>query len=231
MNDDDDVQVDGHAKDAGTDALYARACAAYCRGHLALDGSLEDTLAIERGREQGLRLHRFKRTQLLPRVLRVISTLRALVPASLLDVGTGRGVLLWPLLEAFESIPVTCLDVRADRVADLQATSRGGLPQLRAVHGSIEDTGVDAIAADVAIAAEVLEHVADENKAARALVRAARRFVLVTVPSQPDHNPQHLRLFTASTLRSLFVDAGAAKVVVDGVRGHLFAVVTTGKQR
>jgi ubiquinone/menaquinone biosynthesis C-methylase UbiE len=159
-------------------------------------------------------------------VQRVISTLRALGPASLLDVGTGRGVLLWPLLEALPGVPVTCVDLREDRVRDLLACARGGLTTLTALTGSVERLPLDADAADVAIASEVLEHVRDERAAARELVRVARRFVIVTVPSVPDDNPEHVRLFSADSLRALFLSAGALRVQVDGVRGHLFAVVS-----
>jgi hypothetical protein len=79
---------------------------------------------------------------------------------------------------------------------------------------------------DVAIASEVLEHVADPNSVARALVQCATRFVLVTVPSEPDDNPEHIRLFTVDSLRNVFLQAGATRVNVEAVRGHFFALVT-----
>ena len=39
---------------------------------------------------------------------------RGLAPASLLDVGSGRGAFLWPLLEAFPGLPVIAVEI-ADR--------------------------------------------------------------------------------------------------------------------
>ena len=122
LNDDDDGAADESA-DAGFDAsrLYLPAAAAFCRGRLGVGGSDED--AVVAGRAAGLRLHRFKRATVLPRVERTLSTLKGLAPSSLLDLGTGRGVFLWPLLDALPWLPVTCVDLRDDRVADLDAVS------------------------------------------------------------------------------------------------------------
>jgi hypothetical protein len=92
----------------GEPPLYTRLAAAYVRGKLgrflepALDTLNEKALdeIIRFGRAEGLRLHRFKRTMGLPRVSKVLGILRGLGPASLLDIGSGRGAFLWPLLGA-----------------------------------------------------------------------------------------------------------------------------------
>lgn len=243
-DDDDDAEGDAAGVvDAGIDAdvdvdggdlngrLRVPLAAAFCRGRLGLGGTsaVSDVAALAAGRAAGLRLHRFKRAQPLPRVERVLSTLWALAPADLLDIGTGRGAFLWPLLEAFPHLPVRCVDVRADRVVDLNAVAEGGPFAVSAAVGDVCALDVDDGAVDVACALEVLEHVGDVDAAARELVRVARRFVLVTVPSVPDNNPEHIRLFTKDTLTALFVRAGAKKVVVDAVRGHFFAVVTIAR--
>lgn len=232
MSNDDDTDDAGEVDDApDASALFVHACAAFCRGRLALEHDVDDDDAIRAGRAAGLRLHRFKRARTLPRVQRIVSTMRGLQPDSILDVGTGRGVMLWPLLAALPDIPVTCVDVRADRIEDLTALARGGITRVTAVHGSVEDLPLEDSSHDVAVASEVLEHVRDERAAARSLLRVARRFIAVTVPSQPDDNPEHVRLFSADSLRQLFMDAGAARVNVDGVRGHLFALVSTTHAR
>jgi hypothetical protein len=75
---------------------------AFVRGRL---GRPEAT--IEDGINAGLRLHKFKSNAELPRVQRVLGILRGLAPDSLLDIGSGRGTFLWPLLAAFPQLPVT----------------------------------------------------------------------------------------------------------------------------
>ena len=70
-----------------------------------------------------------------------------------------------------------------------------------------------------------LRHAHDPVAAATEALRLARRAVVVTVPSVPDDNPEHVRLFDKASLTALFVGAGARRVAVDGVRGHLVAVI------
>jgi len=72
-----------------------------------------------------------------------------------------------------------------------------------------------------------LEHIPDYDAAGQAAVRLARRLVVVTVPSQPDDNPHHLRLFTQEMLETSFRNAGVTRLKFDAVRGSrvLFASV------
>ena len=58
-----------------------------------------------------------------------------------------------------------------------------------------------------------------------------RRHIVVSVPSKPDDNPEHIRLFTADSLTRLFLDAGAEKVALDGVLNHFMALVTLPRPR
>jgi len=206
---------------------YTRFAAAYVRGRRPdLDGG-SDADAVARGVEAGLRLHRFKRTRVLPRISRVLGTLRGIDPCSLLDVGTGRGVFLWPLLEAFPSLPVTCVEVDPERVRQLECVATGGIPNLRVHASDVTALPFDDHAFDVVTALEVLEHVERTEEAVRQIVRVSRRFVLVTVPSHADDNPLHVHAFTAERLRREFLGAGAARVEVDDVLNHLVLTVRT----
>src|SRR5947209_5071260 len=99
---------------------YLDLAAAFARGKLGLAADLTADEAFRQGQEAGLRLHKFKRSTILPRVQRVFGYFRQLAPESLLDVGSGRGVFLWPLLETFPELRVHCLDIRPDRVEDIQ---------------------------------------------------------------------------------------------------------------
>jgi ubiquinone/menaquinone biosynthesis C-methylase UbiE len=77
---------------------------------------------------------------------------------------------------------------------------------------------------DGATVLEVLEHQDDPLPLTREAVRLARRFVIASVPSKPDDNPEHVQLFTGETLKALLKDAGAARVGIDHVLGHIIAV-------
>ena len=73
---------------------------------------------------------------------------------------------------------------------------------------------------------EVLEHLAEPAQAVRELVRVARRFVVASVPSKEDDNPEHIQLFDGAALERMFADAGARNVTVTYVRGHIICVAT-----
>src|SRR5688572_24039827 len=110
---------------------YLALAAAYSRGALGLP-DLDDAAALAAGVAAELRLHRFKRTAGLPRVKRVLGALRGLGVTRLLDVGSGRGAFLWPLLDGMPEVAVTAIDVIGFRVEGIDAVRRGGVERLSA---------------------------------------------------------------------------------------------------
>src|SRR5579885_3198652 len=106
---------------------YLDLAAAFVRGRLPDAPDLPPAELVEHGRAAGLRVHKFKRSAELPRVRKVLGILRSLAPTSLLDIGSGRGVFLWPLLDSFPELVVTALDRSPQRVADLEAVRWGGI--------------------------------------------------------------------------------------------------------
>jgi ubiquinone/menaquinone biosynthesis C-methylase UbiE len=179
---------------------------------------------FEAGLKAGLRLHKFKRTQGLARVERVLGVLRSLQPDELLDVGSGRGVFLWPLLTAFPQLPITAMDQSEQRVSDLEAVRLGGVGRLSAWAMDATEMEFDEDAFDVITFLEVLEHIPRAEAALAEAVRVARRFVVLSVPSKPDDNPEHIHLFTETQLREMLQQAGARQVRFDYVLNHLLAV-------
>ncbi len=204
---------------------YTQLAAALVRGRLPDVPEISDAELVEFGRKAGLKLHKFKITS-LRRVTLVLGILQGLQPASLLDIGAGRGAFLWPLLDQFPKLPVTVFDVLEQRINDINAVRAGGYHNLNAFHEDITAPAHDWGAFDIVTVLEVLEHLENPLDAARQCVRLADRFVVATVPSKPDNNPEHIQLFSGQTLERLFLDAGAAKVSVQYVPNHIVAVVT-----
>ena len=170
------------------------------------------------------KLYYFKEKPEMARVQAVLGFLRGIVPAgqceSLLDVGSGRGAFLFPLLRDFPWLEVTSVDILPHRIELLECLSIGGIANLHPIlcdicHSSLPDKMVD-----VVTMLEVLEHIPDTAKAVGEAVRLARNFVIVSVPSKPDDNPEHIHLFTAADLERYFMDAGARKVKFMSVAGH-----------
>jgi ubiquinone/menaquinone biosynthesis C-methylase UbiE len=224
---------------------YERVAASYVRGKLHETASVEtygtlfsrplDLLAqdelveiISIGNIHGLRLHRFKRTMDLARVRKVLGILRGIQPANVLDIGSGRGAFLWPLLDAIPALPVTATDILGYRVRDVEAVHDGGVTHLTAVHADVTALPFCDDTFDVVTMLEVLEHVPDSRQALAEVCRVARRFVILSVPSKSDSNPEHIHLFDAATLVALLREQGLTRVKVDPVLNH-YVVVARGE--
>jgi ubiquinone/menaquinone biosynthesis C-methylase UbiE len=210
---------------AEPERYYEGLAAAYVRGRLPASAGRPDGEQVALGLAAGLRLHKFKRQAELPRVRRVLGLLRGLAPARLLDVGSGRGTFLWPLLDAFPALPVVAVDRSARRVEDLAAVHAGGVARLSAARMDAGALAFETGSFDGVALLEVLEHLELPAAAAAEALRVAERFAVASVPSTADDNPEHLRLYDEGSLTSLFLEAGAARVRCERVRGHIVALV------
>lgn len=173
----------------------------------------------------GIKLYRFKRSDaLLPRVQRVLGFLKGVQFDNLLDVGSGRGVFLLPFLEQFPHVPVTSIDILDRRVELLSDISQGGIPHLRAKKANICAQPFPDRSFDVVTLLEVLEHIPDVEQAIHSAVAMARKYVVVTVPSKEDTNPEHIHLLTKAALTDYFSACNVKKLSFDSVPGHLFMI-------
>ena len=180
---------------------------------------------IDLGISLDMKIYHFKRSdRTLPRVHKVLGFLKGVYFDSLLDVGSGRGVFLLPFLEEFPYINVTSMDLLDKRVQMLEDISRGGVDRLTVCGESICDTSLPDKSYSVVTMLEVLEHIPDVEQAIRQAVRLARDYVVVTVPSKEDDNPEHIHLLTKEKLTRYFNDAGVSRLSFDGVPGHLFMI-------
>lgn len=206
---------------------YTDLARAFVRGSRPELSSWSDAALLDAASARGMKLHKFKRTMELPRVRRVLGALRQLTPQRLLDVGSGRGVFLWPLLDQFPELQVAAVDEDEVRARDLAAVARGGISRLQAHRMDASKLDFPDASFDVVTLLEVLEHVSDPAPVAREALRVSRAHVIASVPSEPDDNPEHIRLFDPRSLTRLFEAAGAARVSVESVRGHFIAFATT----
>lgn len=186
---------------------------------------------VEMGQAADLKLYPFKSgTQTLARTRRTIGFLHSISFDTMLDVGSGRGVFLIPFMKEFPWVQVTSLDLLGKRVTFLNELADGGFRQLHAEQKDICDQPFPEDAFDVVSMLEVLEHIPEVEKAIAAAVRMARQYVVLTVPSKPDNNPEHIHLLTKDRLTQVFNTAGCTRLHFDGVEGHLFMVAKVEKK-
>ena len=208
-----------------TDYYYTDLAAAYVRGSLPEcrhESDLERLFSA--AGEQGLKLHRFKQSKSLPRVRTVLGVLQGIQPGRLLDIGSGRGVFLWPLLDAFPSMPVVSVDRAQHRITHIAALNRGGIGRLSACTMDAAHLGFPNRCFDVVTILEVLEHLAHPEAVVGEALRVSKGFVIASVPSKEDDNPEHVRLFTDTSFTGIFRDAGATQVKVDHVLNHMVCI-------
>lgn len=214
---------------------YLRLAVAYVLGELpeiielfpkALHLMEEEELAqvFKLGKENGLKLHRFKRSIELPRVLKVIGMLQGIQPLNLLDIGTGRGVFLNPLLDTFPNLPITCIDILDYRIDALQSLNRGGITNLNPLLMDASNLEFDSKRFEVVTVLEVLEHIPNIDSAIEEICRVTKEYVVFSVPSKEDDNPEHIRLFTPNTLKELFGKNGFSKVKIHQVPKHFIGL-------
>lgn len=217
---------------------YVRGCAkqgqiALLPEHLATAPAAELTqqefeTLLELAEKAQLRMYHFKKKDMLPRVQAVMGFLKSVQPESLLDVGSGRGAFLYPFLLQFPWANVTSVDLLPHRVQTLQALTLGGVENLTALQQDICHWDAPDKSFDTVTLLEVLEHIPNVEQAIRAAVRLARRYVVVTVPSKEDNNPEHIHLLTKELLTKYFTAAGCKKLHFSGVNGHLMMSATIG---
>lgn len=213
--------IRGHALKTGVPALPDN-----CRQKPLEQLTQEETSAIlSLGRAAELKLYPFKPKQdYLPRIRKVLGFLRGIPFETLLDVGSGRGAFLFPLLAELPWVEVTAMDILPHRIDFLQNLAEGGMNRLHVLDADICTQPLPTHSADVVTLLEVLEHIPAVEKAVQAAVEMARKFVVVTVPSRPDDNPEHIHLLTRERLTELFGQAGCTNLHFDQVPEHLILI-------
>lgn len=119
--------------------------------------------------------------------------LRNLQPDSVLDVGSGRGRLFWPMVNAFPNTHFAAMDTQPWRCQVFRAVKDGGLKgRISVVEEDISNVMMVRDFYQVVVASEVLEHIPNVQQALSNIVHAAEKAVIITVPNQRDNNPDHI---------------------------------------
>ncbi len=184
---------------------------------------------IEAGIRQGVKLYDFKRShRYLPRVNWALGFLKGISFRRILDVGSGRGVFLIPLLSEFPDIEATTLEIQPQRLLMWRDIVLGGEERLTVKEGDVTTQPFGDATFDVVTMLEVLEHIPDYRAAIRAAVAMASSYVVVSVPSREDQNPEHIHLLTKERLTDAFHEAGIERLSFGGVPGHLTLIARIG---
>lgn len=217
---------------------YSQLAAAYVRGKLSgqfpdhpaflrpLEKISKDDICflVQLGKEQQLKLHKFKRNRELPRIRKVLGILKGLHAENLLDVGSGRGVFLWPLLETFSALQVQCVDILGHRVDDINAIKIGGMANVMANKMSVTDLKYNDNCFDVMTLLEVLEHIPKVEVAIKEACRVTRSSLIISVPSKEDSNPEHIHLLDQTKLKNILLNCNITNVKFEYVLNHMIVL-------
>jgi ubiquinone/menaquinone biosynthesis C-methylase UbiE len=178
----------------------------------------------------------FKRydTKELPRIIKVIGILKNLMPETMLDVGSGRGRSLWPMAYNLPDTEIVCADKSTWRCEVIDAVHRGGVDRISVINSDMCPCGLPTNSVDVVTALEVIEHALIPGFMFSELLRIAKKFVIISVPSKPDNNPDHLHFFTPQKIDDLvdYAEIQTGKIVrrltIDYVPKHMIILIRIG---
>lgn len=144
----------------------------------------------------------------LPRVTKIIGMLKSINPKCILDVGSGRGRLLWPMAYNLPESEICCVDICEWRVQVINAVNEGGIKRICAFCEDITESNFFSGTYDVVVASEVIEHIPDAQKAISEMLRISKEYFIATVPSKLDNNPDHIHYFTSDSFKTLINNSG-----------------------
>lgn len=179
---------------------------------------------LEIGKQKQLKLYYFKDKEDLPRVTIVLGFLKNIYPTSILDVGSGRGVFLFPLLREFPNTNITSIEILPNRLELLNTIRLGGIDNLEVHNQDLTNLTFMDNSFEVVTILEVLEHIKEVKQAIKEAIRVSKRFIVITVPSKEDNNPEHIHLLTKDIFIKIFNEYGITNLKFSGVNGHLFLV-------
>ena len=131
----------------------------------------------------------------LPRIIKVLGILKSICPKEVLDIGSGRGRSLWPMLYCLKETKFLCLEKSVRYVQVINAVHNGGIKRVSAIRkeiGEFENTKQY----EVITALEVMEHIHNSQLAMDNIIKLCGEYFIASVPSKPDNNPDHIHFFS-----------------------------------
>ena len=145
---------------------------------------------------------------------------------TIIDFGTQRGALLWPIMNAFPSAQYTAVDIDPDIITYLNYVTAGGTNNLTILQADItKKIPMDDSSGDLVVMSEILEHLPYPKLAANEAIRLASKYIYITVPLKPDDNPEHIQLFTKESLTELFVHPKVSSINISYLPKHIVGIV------
>ena len=172
----------------------------YLSAKLNLSKNLDEL--IEVANTQKVDYHNFKNSK-LPRVEKVIGTLKGIRPPSILDIGFGRGKFLYPFLEEFGNYFITVLELNKHAIKEAVKIQHS-YNKMVVVEGDFFNNPYRDKSFHTITALEVMEHIEDTEKFLDECVRLAYDWIILSVPSKEDDNPGHIHLFDEEKVNKLF---------------------------
>ena len=207
---------------------YTKLLKAYLKG-LTGEDQVSDDLEelLDFARRNQITTHPFKVNKPLPRIQSAMGLVRSTYPSSVLDIGTGRGVFLIPLLDEFPQIEVTCIDLLPVHVDFINTLARGGYENLQCFNYNVTRGLPFADGAfDTVTALEVLEHIEELQEALEEIHRLAKRNIVISVPSKEDDNPEHIHLLTKEKFTKLLAPFDFQTIKYDYVHEHMMVYIS-----
>ncbi|MFQ6091555.1 MAG: class I SAM-dependent methyltransferase [bacterium] len=159
-----------------------------------------------------------------PRIKKAVGVLKELWPKNLLDIGSGKGFFLWHLVEQLPEIEIVAVDILPRRVERINKVAVAAKLALKAQCCDGESLPFEDRSFDAVSMLEVLEHSPNPSKMVVETCRVSRLWVIASVPSKPDDNAEHIRVFDRKSLESMFSSAGAASTKIEQDSDHFYVL-------
>jgi len=211
---------------------------------------LSNSEAIYMANTQKLKhLYRFKKHHLISRIKQIIDIVMQLSPKTIIDIGSQRGALLFPLLDKCHQTKMDCQITSTDidiNVIDFLTAIGSDIDNLTVINADVTDLQFLDNSYECIICSEILEHLTSPLQAAKEMVRISSNFIICSVPELPDNNTGHIQLFydkkphnsqiitrdvqyNQTNLKQLWLDAGAShckiKIINEPPGSVLLAII------